>query len=164
MIFCEVHDSCLSLSTAILERNVFSILRGRTNTSLFQKDKTNSYSIMKYKYQVRSTRWDFEPSMVYWCFRPRMLPLSLKAKDVCCFRNNILKETKLTLFLIMKFSLLKKRRIEHQKGCELENECRTASDRFVLHFYNFSMCRNVRLSCNNRELRNQWATRKTAFF
>lgn len=32
-----------------------------------------------------------------------MLPLSLKGKDVCCFKNNILKETNLTLFLIMKF-------------------------------------------------------------
>lgn len=104
MVFGEVHDSSLSLSTAMLERNVFSILRGRKNTSVFEKDKNNPCCFLKNKYQVRSTRWDFEPSMVYWCLRTRMLPLSLQAKHVYCIRNNILKEKKLNLFLIIKFS------------------------------------------------------------
>lgn len=97
MIFCEVHD--LSLSTAVLERNVFSILRGRKNTSVFQKDKNFPCCFVKNEYQVRSTRWDFEPSMVYWCLRPRMLPLSLKAKHVYCIRNNILKRNKVEIIL-----------------------------------------------------------------
>lgn len=84
-----------------------------------------------------------------------MLPLSLKAKHVYCIRNNILKEKKLNLFLIIKFSVKKerknKRRNEHQKGCELQNEGRTASGGLVLHFPSFSTCGNVRLSCNNRK-------------
>lgn len=55
MILCEVQDSCLSVSTAQLERSIFSVLRGRVNTSECQTDQTNPSWIMKNKYQNRST-------------------------------------------------------------------------------------------------------------
>jgi len=77
MILCEVQDSCLSASIAMLERSVFSILRDRMNTSVYQKDQSNPCCIMKNKYQMKYVVILSHP---YRCLRTRMLPFVSKGK------------------------------------------------------------------------------------